>query len=247
MVTSRQPGKFAPLSREPAYLKVYRAIEQDIVDGVLSDDDSLPIEADLCEQFQVTRSTVREGLRLLEQSGLIVRGPRKKFLVKKPNSTDVAVAASRSLALGGVTFTEVWDALSVYYPQAARLATERLTDETIEQLQQIRDAMAQAATADHDRTVAGSVEFFQVMARGLNNKVMFATLESLNIMIGESLRLVISKAPNARSRILTAQKNIIDAFRKRDKDLAEQWMFRHIADLKRGYLVAEVDMDQPIL
>ena len=112
MTVDRKPSKFSPLDRQPAYLKVYRAIEQNIIDGVLADGESLPIEAELCEQFKVTRSTVREGLRLLEQSGLIERGARKKFLVKRPSSNDVAVAASRSLALGGVTFSEVWDALS---------------------------------------------------------------------------------------------------------------------------------------
>ncbi|WP_419572449.1 GntR family transcriptional regulator, partial [Rheinheimera sp.] len=73
----------------------------------------MPIEAELCEQFQVTRSTVREGLRLLEQSGLIARGSHKKFIVKRPNASDVAVAASRSLALGGVTFNEVWETLAI--------------------------------------------------------------------------------------------------------------------------------------
>jgi len=190
---------------------------------------------------------VREGLRLLEQSGLIVRGPRKKFFVRRPNSSDVAAAASRSLALGGVTFHEVWDALSTYYPQAARLAAERLDDRRIDELEAIRATMAACSDQDFDQIVACAVEFFQTMALGLNNRVMMATLESLNLMIGESLRLVISKAPNARSRILTAQKNIIEGFRRRDANMAGDWMAKHIADLKRGYEVAGVNIDAPIL
>ena len=240
-------GKFSPLNRQPAYLKVYEAIENNIIDGTLEDGEALPIEAELCEQFQVTRSTVREGLRLLEQSGLIVRGARKKFIVRRPDFSDVAAAASRSLALGGVTFHEVWDALYVYYTQAARLAAERLTAERIDELDEIRAVLATCGDQDFDQIVECAVEFFQAMARGLNNRVMMATLESLNMMIGESLRLVISKAPNARSRILTAQKNIIEGFRQRDVESAGQWMAKHIADLKRGYDVAGVNLDAPIL
>ena len=247
MNSNRQAGKFTPLDREPAYMKVYRAIEQNIVDGVLADGEALPIEADLCQQFQVTRSTVREGLRLLQQSGLIVRGARKKLVVRRPSSTDVALAASRSLALGGVTFNEVWDALSNYYPLAVTLAAERLTDAHIEQLAAVRAEMAAAEPGDHDTTVACAEEFFHAIARGLDNKVMLAMLVSLNMMIGESLRQVIRDAPNARSRILTAQQHIIDGFRRRDGAFASQWMSRHIADLKRGYQVADVDMNQPIL
>jgi len=246
MAGGMQAGKFAPLDREPAYLKVYRAIEQNIVDGTLANGVPLPTEAELCEQFQVTRSTVREGLRLLEQTGLVARGSHKKFYVRRPSSADVAAAASRSLALGGVTFHEVWDALSSYYPLAARLATERLDEDCIAALERLGADMGDDPS-DHDRTVAGAVEFFQIIARGLKNRVMLAMLESLNLMVGESLRLVISKTPKARSRILTAQKNIIQAFRNRDQDMAEQWMAKHIADLKRGYVVAKVDINAPIL
>jgi len=244
---SEPKAKFAPLYREPAYLKVYRAIEENIVEGGLADGEALPIEAALCEQFQVTRSTVREGLRLLEQSGLIVRGSHKKFIVRRPNASDVAAAASRSLALGGVTFSEVWETLAIYYPQAARLAATRLDEESLAELNTVWRALEANADDDHDKTVACAVEFFQSLAKGLDNRVMLAMLQSLNMMIGESLRQVIGKAPNARSRILNAQKNILDAFSARDEALAEEWMAKHIADLKRGYVVAKVEMDQPIL
>lgn len=247
MADGMQAGKFTPLDREPAYLKVYRAIEQHIVDGSLANGAPLATEAELCQQFQVTRSTVREGLRLLEQTGLVARGSHKKFYVRRPSSADVAAAASRSLALGGVTFHEVWDTLSCYYPQAARLAAHRLDKASIAALDQARAAMESADAGDHDATVAMSVEFFQIIAKGLQNRVMLAVLQSLNLMIGESLRLVISKTPKARSRILAAQDKIIDAFRQQDPDQAEQWMAKHIADLKRGYLVAKMDINAPIL
>ena len=100
-------GNFQPIERAPAYMKVFRAIEEKISDGALKDGAHLPTEAELCAQFGVTRSTVREGLRLLEQTGLIVRGPAKKFFIKRPAASDIAAAASKSpagplnLAAGG--------------------------------------------------------------------------------------------------------------------------------------------------
>ena len=238
---------FEPLAREPAYLKVFKAIEEKIVSNSLPDGAFLPIEAELCEQFHVTRSTVREGLRLLEQSGLIVRGSHKKFVVKRPSSSDVAAVASRSLALAGVTFSEVWDALSCYYPQAARIAAERLSTEKLNDLRKVRETLKSADVKDHEMTVALAVEFFQHIAHGLDNRVMLATLQSLNLMIGESLRKVIACTPQARKRILSAQLKLIDAFEARDEKLAESWMLKHIDDLKRGYHVAKVDLDKPIL
>ena len=240
-------GSFQPIERAPAYMKVFRAIEQKISDGSLKDGAHLPTEAELCAQFGVTRSTVREGLRLLEQTGLIVRGAAKKFYIRRPVAADIAAAASKSFALGGVTFSEVFDALATMYPEAARLAAKRLSKAKIAELKKVRATLALVADGDHEATVDGAVEFFQAIARGLDNRVMLAMLQSLNIMIGESLRHVIARAPKARDRILNAQKKLVEAFEARDGDLAAEWMTKHIADLKRGYEVAKVDLDEAIL
>ncbi|MCA8887402.1 MAG: GntR family transcriptional regulator [Parvularculaceae bacterium] len=237
---------FEPLIREPAYLKVFRAIEARIADGALPDGAHLPTEAELCEQFGVTRSTVREGLRLLEQTGLVQRAG-KKIVIKRPDSADIAAAASKSFALGGVTFHEVWDALATLYPEAARLAAKRLSKDDIAALEDTRAVLVAAPADDHEATVAAAVEFFQLIARGLDNRVMLAMLQSLNMMIGESLRQVIAGAPNARARIANAQGELVAAFRAHDADRAADWMAKHIADLKRGYVVAKVDMNAAIL
>ncbi len=238
---------FQPIERAPAYLKVFRAIEEKISDGSLKDGAHLPTEGELCAQFGVTRSTVREGLRLLEQTGLIVRGPAKKFFIKRPAAADIAAAASKSFALGGVTFSEVFDALATLYPEAARLAAKRLTKADIAEMKKAGDSLTSARDGDHEATVAGAVEFFQLIAKGLDNRVMLAMLQSLNLMIGESLRQVIAKAPRAKDRILNAQKKLIEAFEARNPDLAADWMAKHVADLKRGYDVAKVDLDAAIL
>ncbi len=240
-------GEFQPLTREPAYLKVCRAIEDKIVTGDLADGASLPTEADLCEQFGVTRSTVREGLRLLEQTGLILRGPGKRMYVSRPKTEDVAAAASRSLSLGGVTFREVWEGLAVLYPPAARLAAERLDAKTIDALRVINADLVKRQNTDTQAVVEGAVGFFHAIAGGLDNRVMLAMLDSLNMMIEASLSRVIEKAPDARARIVTAQAHIIEALAAADGALAEQWMKRHTDDIARGCTVAGLDLDAPVL
>ena len=240
-------GEFQPLTREPAYLKVCRAIEDKIVAGDLADGASLPTEADLCEQFAVTRSTVREGLRLLEQTGLIMRGPGKRMFVSRPKTEDVAAAASRGLSLGGATFREVWEGLATLYPPAARLAVERFDAATIEALRAINANLAQQGDADTRAVVDGAVGFFHEIAMGLNNRVMLAMLDSLNMMIEASLVRVIEKAPNARARIVEAQGHIIDSLAGKDSAKAELWMKRHTDDIARGCTVAGLDLDAPVM
>lgn len=237
--------RFKPLLREPVYLKVSNAIEADILSGALPEGAFLPTEGELCTQFGVTRSSVREGIRLLEQAGLVERGAAKRLVVRRPKTSDIAETASRGLTLGGVTFREVWEALAALYPQAARLAAKRLDAEALDALRAIHSRLEK--TEDADGVVAGAVEFFQELAAGLDNRVMLAMLQSLNLMIGASLAQVINKAPKARERILMAQREIITALAAHDGDKAGEWMARHIDDLMRGYKVAKVDLSARIL
>ena len=213
-------GEFQTLAREPAYLKVCRAIEEKITVGQLADGASLPTEAELCEQFGVTRSTVREGIRMLEQTGLIVRGPAKRLFVSRPKTLDVAAATSRGLSLGGATFREVWEGLVTLYPPAARLAASRLAPSHVEALRAINQKLTDCTDAQTQCVVEGAVGFFHEVARGLGNPVMLAMLDALNMMIEASLLRVIERAPNARRRINrgSGEDHRCDRRRRRGRD-----------------------------
>ena len=237
---------FRPLTKEPAYLKVYNAVEREILSGALAVGSTLPTETELCQQFEVTRATVREGLRLLEQADLVVRGAAKRFYVKRPAPSDVAASTSKSLALGGVSFREVWEALLIHYPGAMTLAAERFSEDNLIELQHIHSSLKDEKANDHRATVEGAVAFFDQLATGLENRVLLALLQSLNLLIGISLTRVIAKTPNARGRIIDAQANIISALQSRNSNDAVSWMAKHINDLKQGYDVAGVSLDDPV-
>ena len=59
------------MNATPAYQLVAEAIEREILAGRIRPGDPLGTEAELVKQFGVNRSTVREGIRLLEQGGLV--------------------------------------------------------------------------------------------------------------------------------------------------------------------------------
>ncbi|MEO1027693.1 MAG: FCD domain-containing protein [Pseudomonadota bacterium] len=238
---------FQPLKKEPAYLKVYQAIEEKILSGQMDEGAVLPTETDLCAQLGVTRATVREGLRLLEQVDLIERGAAKRFYVKRPDASDIAATTSKGFALGGITFREVWEALRAMYPEAARMAAERLTTSDIAALEDTHERLKVSDPEASDATVDLAVEFFQRLARGLNNRVLLAMLQSLNMMIGVSLRNVIAGTPDPQNRIILAQAEIISALKNRDADKASRWLARHVDDLRRGYEIAGVDLDVAVV
>ena len=55
----------------PLYLQLARALKGDIVKGAYPVGTTLPTEEDLCKQYEVSRYTVREALRILREDGLV--------------------------------------------------------------------------------------------------------------------------------------------------------------------------------
>lgn len=64
------PARIFP-AEGPLYLQLYQQLRADIREGLYAVDSSFPTEAQLCEQYGVSRHTVREATRKLVEEGLI--------------------------------------------------------------------------------------------------------------------------------------------------------------------------------
>ncbi|MDO8185060.1 GntR family transcriptional regulator [Conexibacter sp. JD483] len=78
---------FRAVTRNPAYEQVAQQLREAILDGQLRPGDELPSERELCAQFGVSRTTVREALRALQTQGLAVQaGPTAPLRVPQPDA-----------------------------------------------------------------------------------------------------------------------------------------------------------------
>jgi GntR family transcriptional regulator len=101
-----QPANGVLSADRPLYYRIYRAIADEIASGRLQPGDRLPVERALCEQFGVSRATVRRALRALAEDGLLDSSLRRGSFVasgplgEPPNVllSFAAMAAARGYA-----------------------------------------------------------------------------------------------------------------------------------------------------
>ena len=96
-----------------------------IISGVLKDGDPLPNEAELGEQFGVSRPTLREALRILESESLITitRGAHGGTRVVAPSERMVSRYVARYLEFGRVPMSDVHEAMmAIELPAVEKLA-----------------------------------------------------------------------------------------------------------------------------
>ncbi len=220
-------------------------IEQEIVSGRIKPGDLLPIESDLAVQLGVHRSTVREGIRALENAGLIRRVGAKRLMVSVPDSQAVAWATSRAMGMRKVSFLDLWEVQMELEPFCAELAAQRADDETA---QALADNVANLKANIHDdrSIIALDIEFHRLVAETANNAALVLTREPISIMLFSATLDLYRKVAVARTRLLEAHSRICDAIVARNPPEARLWMAKHIADFRRGYVVAKIDVNAPI-
>jgi DNA-binding FadR family transcriptional regulator len=132
-----------------------------------------------------------------------------------------------------VTFLELWEAMMAIEPAAAQYAAAR---RSAAQLQDLARASARFGRApDTAAAVAAVVDFFTAVAAASGNQVLALSQAPLNLLLAPTLTRMIDTVPQARARIQTAQRKIIDAIKLKKSEQARNWMEKHIQDFKRGH------------
>jgi DNA-binding FadR family transcriptional regulator len=140
-----------------------------------------------------------------------------------------------------VTVRDLWEALTILEPPLARAAARARTSEDLARI--IAAAEALSATGDDtEQAVHRTAQMFRCLGQATHNPVLALAQEPLLQLLEPSLRVMIDKVPQARSRILTAQRRLVEALQAQDESAAESWMARHIRDFKRGYELAGIDL-----
>jgi GntR family transcriptional repressor for pyruvate dehydrogenase complex len=240
------------LERAPTYRMVYDAIERRILTGHLKIGDPLPTEMELAEQFGVNRSTVREGIRLLEQGGLVTRDGGKRPRISAPRYQDLASSASRALTLHAVTFRELWEAAMLIEPATAELAARNITAEDLARLRENLEMMEHAvhhlevgASADTEAFVALDRAFHEILAEAAQNRVLMLAHEPVTTLFIPAGRIILPRLRTWR-RVLDAHRRIYAFLADGDAGGAREWMRKHMDDFRRGYAMTGLDFDTPL-
>lgn len=237
---------FDKIQQEPAYRVVANAIEQGIMSGAIKAGDPLPSETALAEQLGVNRSTVREGIRLLEENGLVRRRDGgKRLFASIPGAQELGRRMSRAMVLHEVTFEELWEIVMVLDPCAAEHAARRARPEDLEAIEDNLRRTHEALGGDHGKIAALDIEFHSLVAEAAHNRALILSREALGRLFYPAFDAVFSRL-NAGGRLLFAHQAIVSAIRLQNAKDARDWMERHVVDFRRGYELASLDISDPV-
>ena len=212
--------------------QVVEVIGRRILAGQFRPGSALPGDDALCRALGISRTALREGLRVLAAKGFIV--PRRKIgTIVRPTAewqildTDVL---SWLLDSGDSerTVLEVYELRHLIEPVAASLAARRGLPEHIEEMRQAYAEMA-AAGDDGERIVAPDLRFHRAIIAASGNR-LFSALGSVIAGALETTFRMVRNVPRGHRRSMPAHKAVMDAISRRDPARARLAMQKLIED-----------------
>ena len=189
--------------------------------GSLVDD-----EGTLSERFQVSRTVIRDAVKILVGKGLLeVRrgiGTKVKQRADWGLLDDDVLAWQLSGPPNSGTLQQLTEVRQVFEPQAARWAAERATSEDIDNIRLACEAM-DSAIDDPDQFVIADASFHRSVLRAAHNEFLFALEGVIYSALLSSIRLTNpDKEANAKS--VPFHRDVYTAISGKDSTAAEAKM-----------------------
>jgi DNA-binding FadR family transcriptional regulator len=195
--------------------------------GVVPVGERFPTERDLAEQLGVSRVTVREALRALEQAGYveIVRGRHGGAYVVRSDNKQSASHARKLLKAMGEGLDDVLDYRNAIEPALAELAAERHTGE---QLARARELLEESKRVPPTGFRGADSRFHLALAEMAHSPTLASAAADVQLRLSELLAAIPILEESIRHSHQQHAK-ILRAIMKRDGRTARAAMGEHIA------------------
>jgi GntR family transcriptional repressor for pyruvate dehydrogenase complex len=192
----------------------------------------LPGERQLAQQFQVSRTSVREAIRKLETVGLLETRPGLGTFVKDPSRELLNAALMPYLLLDRDKLSMLFELREIIEVEAAGRAAERATPAQVADMHRWAEAMeAAVARNDVDGMVLADLGFHRQIIVATGNDVLVSVLDSIADLLREMRRASLS-LPTLLDSTVVGHREILAAVVARDSALARQAMFSHLASVR---------------
>ena len=220
-----------PIKRQTMSEVVARRVIDVISSGTLKPGDRLPPERDLAAQLQVSRTTVREALKLLTLVGLLEAHRGSGTYVTREYSNFVANSIEWPVLLGADEVDQIVEVREPLELQAARLAAKRANDQDLERIA-VYEGLKEIQGRDIERETEIDLAFHEAVAVASHNELLVRLMLSLQTIL-EQYILQSMRMTEDKNSTFDEHESIHKAILARDPEAAACAMAEHLAISKR--------------
>jgi DNA-binding GntR family transcriptional regulator len=209
--------------------RVFRKLREDILSGVYQERDELR-EITIGEELGVSRTPVREALRQLELEGLVEIIPNKGAYVTGISRKDVA---------------DIYKIRSMLEGMCARWATEYITGKQIEELEEVlllsEFHLRKKSEGQAEQVTELDGKFHKILYAASNSRILEHVLSDFHKYVQMARAMSVGEK-NRAEKSIQEHRQILEAIKKRDGELAEKLANRHIMNVMKNLHLVEKEV-----
>lgn len=171
------------------------------------------IEADICQQLGVSRTPLREALRVLESEGLVQLVPHKGVQIRQPSMEEIQ---------------EMFEVMAVLEGTCARLTVQKMPAAGWRKLERLHHKLeTHYAEGDREKYIVANNDFHALIQELAGNRV----LDDIVGRLRDKVALYRHQQIYEQGRFdesMQEHRDILDALRRRDAQAAETRMKHHL-------------------
>lgn len=233
---------YTPIRSSKVYEQITEQIEQLILSGKLRSGDRLPTERELAEQFQASRTAVREAMKTLAQKGLVDMRPGRGTIVIDGTSQAMRHSLGLMMKVGHAGGSEnLVEVREILEPEIAALAAARAAEEHIAALQEAVTIM-DASLDDADTFIDADNDFHRALAKATQNALILSFVDSIVDLLSEQRKNIFSVSGGS-SRGQMHHKLLLAAIQRHDPEAARVAMRAHLQQVRADVETALAQKD----
>ena len=220
--TMNKDKPIEPIHKKILAEEIAESIRKRIFDGTFKPGEKLPPERELAKQLRVNRSSLREGLKMLQQLGLVSirHGDGTRVLdFFQTASVEVVKYLLRDESLDRLKiFADILEVRNILCLKIVELAAKNATKEEIRAIRKNMEGMRED-DSDESAAINQDFEFYEKLARVAGNMILNLILNTVKPPF-KFFKLMFGGLAMPPGDVWDAQDGIMDAIENRDMDKA---------------------------
>jgi len=217
-------SRLRPLKRLDLVQEVFGQMREQIISGEFESGGTMPPEGQLCETMGVSRTVIREAMRMLGAQGLVEVSQGRRPRVRPADPQTVVETFGTYLQRGNHTLLNLIEVRHPLEAEIAALAAKRARPPQIKAMQESIDTMASASSLKEQ--VEADVLFHSLLADAAGNPLFPMLLKTLAGVMRISRQETL--AQTGAKRALPGHRAVLAAVRNGDPQAARRAMLEHL-------------------
>jgi GntR family transcriptional regulator, transcriptional repressor for pyruvate dehydrogenase complex len=248
--SGRSEIQLAPMEVPKASDVLADALRERILSGEFQEGTPLPPERELVVQTRMSRTTVRESLRILEVQGLvrIKAGRAGGAFVQRPGEESMARSVGLLIRGRQIRLAALLETREAIEPFCARLAATQRTDDDLAVLERANaDIGASIDSTDLGGFLQSNLDWHVGVASAGHNELLTGMMMALSEAIYTATANESFIDRTVKETTFRAHSSITKAIRERDPDAAVRRMTRHVHSHAEALMQVDerTDIDLP--